>query len=793
MKKFLFILSISIFIYSSLIAQNRRVNNFVSQEQTVNGFSNTFLGVDGAEPYIATNPRDPLNTICSFILGSYFTLDGLNWSSSVINNIDPFLSFDSLGNAYYTSLTNMGYYFYYYLRKSTDKGLTWQPNYLISNNADKECICANQVGGQYSNYLYSGWQVYLTKDSRAGDDIYFSRSTNFGSNWTTSALGYNLGYCPYIAIGPSSTIPGGIIYYGFDTYNYNDSTVTVNIKKSIDAGISFSPEIVTCTFKHPLDLKNGAVSLNACIQMSADNSFGAYRGNVYIVYTGKGTGNDKADIFFTKSTNYGDNWSSPLKLNDDNTLNDQWMPAISVDKYGKIYIVWYDSRIDPQNSMTQLYGTLSTNGGASFVSDFPVSTTPFNPALMVISQYMGHYISVSGIGNTAIAAWADGRNNNLGSYVGYFPDFAMTVTPTIINLGSNDSIYATIKIPALKGPYAGNVKFTYLIDSLPSQGNISFNFINKDSITTFPDSIYLKIKSTNVNLPGRYKLMITGRNTGTGVPVHSRKIDLLLNSFSLNIGTDRNGSAGFKVNGTLYNTLQSLFFPFNSNITVQAVSPFNFSNNKRYVFVNWSDAGDTAHSFVLNTNATLTANYKTQFNFVLVSSIGNSFGGNIFYDSAQSFTFGVLSKMYYYNGQIYKFTGWNGLGVGSYTSPDSTGNDTTVTLSMNNTIVEAARWIPVTGIRQISSEIPKEYKLYYAYPNPFNPVTNIQFSLPKNTDVKLEVFDITGRRISELINGHMEAGTYKTTFDASMYSSGVYFYRITADGFTDVKRMVMIK
>ena len=72
---------------------------------------------------------------------------------------------------------------------------------------------------------------------------------------------------------------------------------------------------------------------------------------------------------------------------------------------------------------------------------------------------MGHYNGISAIGNTSYASWVDGRDNNFGSYTGYYPDFAMFVNPVIINLATNDSSTVTIKIPAVNGPYSGNVIF----------------------------------------------------------------------------------------------------------------------------------------------------------------------------------------------------------------------------------------------------------------------------------------------------------------------------------------------
>jgi len=80
--------------------------------------------------------------------------------------------------------------------------------------------------------------------------------------------------------------------------------------------------------------------------------------------------------------------------------------------------------------------------------------------------------------------------------------------------------------------------------------------------------------------------------------------------------------------------------------------------------------------------------------------------------------------------------------------------------------------------------------LYQNYPNPFNPTTSIKFDVPKSTVVKVSVFDITGREVDVLVNSQMDAGKYSYEWNASNYSSGVYFYRIETESFTDVKRML---
>ncbi len=105
----------------------------------------------------------------------------------------------------------------------------------------------------------------------------------------------------------------------------------------------------------------------------------------------------------------------------------------------------------------------------------------------------------------------------------------------------------------------------------------------------------------------------------------------------------------------------------------------------------------------------------------------------------------------------------------------------------------------LTGIIS-NSEPPKEYKLYDNYPNPFNPATNIKFSIPESGLVKLTVYDILGKEAKVLVNENLNAGTYNVSFDASGLSSGIYFYRIevrqagsSASGFTGVKKMMLIK
>lgn len=104
----------------------------------------------------------------------------------------------------------------------------------------------------------------------------------------------------------------------------------------------------------------------------------------------------------------------------------------------------------------------------------------------------------------------------------------------------------------------------------------------------------------------------------------------------------------------------------------------------------------------------------------------------------------------------------------------------------------------MTSTGNNNSEVPLKFSLQQNFPNPFNPNTNIMFTIPERGNVKLTVFDITGRIITEPANGNMNTGSYEISFDGTGISSGVYFYRLdviseTGLNFSETKKMILIK
>ncbi len=101
---------------------------------------------------------------------------------------------------------------------------------------------------------------------------------------------------------------------------------------------------------------------------------------------------------------------------------------------------------------------------------------------------------------------------------------------------------------------------------------------------------------------------------------------------------------------------------------------------------------------------------------------------------------------------------------------------------------------PLSYVTEIKPQVtPAKFVLKQNYPNPFNPFTVIKYLLPKQGIILLKIYDITGREIETLVNEKQSPGTYEVSWDASQYSSGVYFFRIEAENFTDTKRMLLIK
>lgn len=117
------------------------------------------------------------------------------------------------------------------------------------------------------------------------------------------------------------------------------------------------------------------------------------------------------------------------------------------------------------------------------------------------------------------------------------------------------------------------------------------------------------------------------------------------------------------------------------------------------------------------------------------------------------------------------------------------GNDGTLT----NGPVWVISTSPILSVELVDGVLPTSFELKQNFPNPFNPSTRIEFSLPRSGFVSLRVFDILGREVATLMHNDMIAGSYKLTWDAAGFPSGVYFYHLQAGSFAETKKLVLLR
>ncbi len=99
----------------------------------------------------------------------------------------------------------------------------------------------------------------------------------------------------------------------------------------------------------------------------------------------------------------------------------------------------------------------------------------------------------------------------------------------------------------------------------------------------------------------------------------------------------------------------------------------------------------------------------------------------------------------------------------------------------------------ITGIESTTAEMPTGFQLYPAYPNPFKRSTKIRFTLPRSQDVRLSIYDVVGRRIAQLVDGHITAGHHEIGWNAAGYANGVYFCRLQSEEFSTTNKILLLK
>jgi hypothetical protein len=377
--------------------------------------------------------------------GASFTDAGFVPAGTAQLEGDPALAYDSAGNLYYASIgINASGISRIFVSKST----TAVPAFaspveipgLLSGTApfqDKESIAVDASGGAFNGRVYVAWSEFAT-NFNTNPRVLVAASTTasslaFGATQALSpATGFHHGAT--VAVGP-----GGEVYVAWSTFSnfQNPSNTTVNLVKSTNGGAGFgnpdvsdlNPSKTVATFTSTVgDIGTGSVSVRtrAFPYVAVDNTPAGSptRGNVYVVFQARPTASasPRSEIFFTRSTDGGVTWAAPrditsgpaVTLNGDTTMNDNWMPSISVSPVtGHIKVLLYSRRQDGLNQNIRVYEAGSTDGGITWYAN-PFSAVAFGPSTgydpLLVPNYMGDYIHALADSNGLIGAWGDTRN-----------------------------------------------------------------------------------------------------------------------------------------------------------------------------------------------------------------------------------------------------------------------------------------------------------------------------------------------------------------------------------------------
>lgn len=382
-------------------------------------------GVGPCEPSICVNPSNPKNIIAGAVLNTvYHSLDGgKTWKKQRLTSPhgvygDPCIVADTSGNIYYFHLSDpsgKGWLSKKLLdrivcQKSTNGGKTWnQGSYMgldHPKDQDKEwAVIDNRNGNVYCTWTQ--FDLYDSKEPGDSTTILFSKSTDHGQNWSSPVrISQFAGDC----VDDDETVEGAVPAVGpngeiYVTWALGDH---LYFDRSTDEGQTWLNEdiiaadgIVGWAFDIP--------GINRCNGMpitEVDLSGGEHHGTIYVNWSDQRNGEDNTDIWLIKSSDQGNTWSAPFRVNQDDTKTHQFFTWMDVDPVtGYLYIVYYD-RSAYKDTQTDVMLAYSKDGGATF-TNVKISNSPFVPDERV---FFGDYNNISAYDGVVRPIWtrADG-------------------------------------------------------------------------------------------------------------------------------------------------------------------------------------------------------------------------------------------------------------------------------------------------------------------------------------------------------------------------------------------------
>jgi hypothetical protein len=401
-------------------------------------------GSNPEEVAIAINPQNPDNLIAGANLRYYFySFDGgKTWEQKQLPSGtwgDPSVLFDKTGRAY---IANLVYgWDAIVVRHSDDGGVTWsEPAKLYgpssdsakvgslfnSSLQDKEWLATDLSDGPYGGYIYAGWTDFTKYGSESPNDssvIVFARSTDRGESFEpfvrVSDKGGN-------AVDSDETVEGAVPAVGPDggIYMAWSGPEGLYFDRSFDAGLTWGEDNIIADQPGGWDFSiSGINSSNGLPITAADISESPYRGTIYVNWIDSRNGDP--DVFIARSTDKGDSWSDPIRVNDDTIGNGkaQFFTWLAVDPLtGELSVVFHDRRRYSGDS-TDVYLARSTDGGMTFENK-RISSASFYPTPFV---FFGDYNGIASYGGRIRPIWTQLDQGELSIYTALIDDETVSV------------------------------------------------------------------------------------------------------------------------------------------------------------------------------------------------------------------------------------------------------------------------------------------------------------------------------------------------------------------------------
>jgi hypothetical protein len=359
------------------------LGTYVSVQVNVNALGLNTVGDAANEPSIAVDPTNPnriaigwrqFDTILSNFrqAGVGYSQDGGHtWTfPDVLDRgtfrSDPVLEFDAEGNFYYLSLYVPGGLFLCDVFKSQDGGATWGSPFFAFGG-DKAWLTIDRTEGIGRGNIYQAWSV----SAGCCGEATFSRLTPDGQIFSTPTIIPLSPRWGTLSVGPDGELyiagigsSGGIAVIRSSNAQDSDATpvfelaTNVNLGGSIQFGGGPNPG-----------------GLMGQVWVATDHSNSQTRGNVYLLASVLASDSDPLDVMFARSTDGGETWSEPIRVNDDPVGNGawQWFGTMSVAPNGRIDVVWNDTRDTFAYFLSELFYSYSTDGGLTWSENVPVS------------------------------------------------------------------------------------------------------------------------------------------------------------------------------------------------------------------------------------------------------------------------------------------------------------------------------------------------------------------------------------------------------------------------------------